>query len=842
MGKEESIDAGDDTLWQRAQVGLGFLLPTNDWTWWHHPDSIRGFIFEAVKARKVVDWGGQSQLANIEAWLDRRRAMLIADSVSEVKDIAYDLRIRLKQELWTWASPRELNVLRERLTTVLPDSFCTFDWPKLRRPRRYYAHRGQKNTLVVSGSPEMRDLGEAVASALDNAEWSENSRRADIVVAPAAYARSFSYADLVILIDEDPATSLVVLDDLRSKGARCVLRAFGNLDMLSSLLQQFARNWSVLPTFDAIVRMGTRSDLMLEILATNITFLDRSVELLDYRTGSGDSVARSEPKYAQLKPVDGEPALLPPHLLDSTSRDIRSGIPSARVMYAEVYDSDQRIDQFPRQGTVMIRTCIRYQTLFDTGRLEFPDHLVSWTGQTKVLKVHMVSLGREIASGDLILPQRGNSNFVKFHYNVSDEPVDIRLIVADGARILQTSRLRGEPGGSIQFAVESASDNMEIEKPSFDLALLVNNSLGNRPSATVLTPDGITITVLDSDDIAASRQKLLGAIGFLVKNPAVQPDPTFYTLAAAGKLLHDGLVHYIPSWPKKLKRVQLTNQSNAYFPLEFLYEGRIPINSGAPLCPERASCLNSGVAKNPCSIRSENQHLCPMGFMGVSAIIERQTWALGMPKMPWLSAPRDFNDRNKIASLASAAFAASNNADDFLDEEAGATMPVIRLKDLSAELGPMIGDWTAWESAVKSNPALLTLIPHIDDEHMYIGDNNGMSFAAIEDVHVGFGKPVVVAMGCSSAVGQVALASLPSVLLRCGAVVVIAALTEVLGRHANRVALQVAQKLREAALSPKASTMGEIIHAMRCSMLSNDLAIGLVVVAFGDADFVLGGP
>ena len=230
-----------------------------------------------------------------------------------------------------------------------------------------------------------------------------------------------------------------------------------------------------------------------------------------------------------------------------------------------------------------------------------------------------------------------------------------------------------------------------------------------------------------------------------------------------------------------------------------------------------------------------------MGFLGVTAIIERQTWTAAMPRFPWLSAPQDFDSRNRITSLAAAAFAASRNADAFLDQDVAKGIPVVRLKDLADELGRLIEDWDDWETSVKANPTLLTLIPHVSDDHIYIGNNNGISFAAIDDAHVGFGHPVVIAMGCSSALGPAALSSLPSILLRKGAVVVIAALTAILGRHTNMMTLQIAQRLRTAVLAPNASTVGDVIQSVRRSMLASDLAIGLVVVAFGDADLKLGG-
>ena len=842
--------------WIRA--GLGFLLPLNDWIWWHHPNTIESMLIKALMTQKTAKWGGGKQLKSLD-WLDARRKTLIAQAMKNVARWSYPPRVILRRELWIWAGLKELIALRTELSIILPDSLVLFDWPKARKPRRYFAHRTTEHKIVVSGTNDMRTAGEAMVAGLQHAEWSEKSWCADIVIAPAAEARNFSFADLFIIVDEDPVAVLVALDELRERGARCVMRVGADIAAITRWLEHYAEEWTYSSTQVAFFNASLSLGMSMEILASNTTFLDQNVEVMlpkNWRTDRARAVSlpptamyqatgSAEPPEVQLPRTafyqatgsSGSPVV---RETKAPAPDVRTDIPSARVLDATIHCKNERIFSFPKQGDIVIQVGIRYRSIFDDNRPVFPEHLVQWEGATKWLKVHMVSVGRDIVSSDLKLPQRGNSSIIPFNYVVRGA-IDVRFIVSDGARIVQTSRLRGEPGGLVDFNVESANDSLEREKQPFDLALLVNSSLGNRPSATALTENDINITMLDDAEISNLRAKLLTAIELLVKHPAMQPDSTFYTLAAAGKLMLDALKNYIPTWPPELRRVQLTTQSNSYFPLEFFYSGRIPKNNQALLCPERASCLDSGVARNPCSIRDENKHLCPMGFLGVTAIIERQTWTAAMPRFPWLSAPQDFDSRNRITSLAAAAFAASRNADAFLDQDVAKGIPVVRLKDLADELGRLIEDWDDWETSVKANPTLLTLIPHVSDDHIYIGNNNGISFAAIDDAHVGFGHPVVIAMGCSSALGPAALSSLPSILLRKGAVVVIAALTAILGRHTNMMTLQIAQRLRTAVLAPNASTVGDVIQSVRRSMLASDLAIGLVVVAFGDADLKLGG-
>lgn len=67
-----------------------------------------------------------------------------------------------------------------------------------------------------------------------------------------------------------------------------------------------------------------------------------------------------------------------------------------------------------------------------------------------------------------------------------------------------------------------------------------------------------------------------------------------------------------------------------------------------------------------------------------------------------------------------------------------------------------------------------------------------------------------------------------------------AAMTKILGRHASRVARELVAHLKEAANQPNSLSIGEIISAIRRRLVADGLALGLVVIAFGGADIVLG--
>jgi hypothetical protein len=383
---------------------------------------------------------------------------------------------------------------------------------------------------------------------------------------------------------------------------------------------------------------------------------------------------------------------------------------------------------------------------------------------------------------------------------------------------------------------------VEREKASFDLALMVNNSLGARPSVMALTGEGITLTMLDGHDIVNAREEFRTTLQFVAENPGIGIETSLFELASKGKVLLDGIKHYVPNFPEHLQRVQLVTQADAYFPLEYLYDGEIPENEAGGLCPERDDCLQTGMARHNCPIRSAAKQLCPMGFVGISSVIERQTWKPEMRPSVWLSRSSELTQRQSIACLDKAAFAAANRADNFLDDDVAGLVPV-RTRAIEDELGDCHRSWDSWKQAIGENePSLLVLVPHVDAHKLHIGEADKLLFGSIGRSHVGKGRPLVIAIGCNTAVAPVPTTTLPAILTRNGACVVIAALTEVLGRYANYAVLALVQALRKAAHAEHLVSIGSLLTQVRRELLAKNLAIGMVLVAFGDADYALGKP
>lgn len=112
-------------------------------------------------------------------------------------------------------------------------------------------------------------------------------------------------------------------------------------------------------------------------------------------------------------------------------------------------------------------------------------------------------------------------------------------------------------------------------------------------------------------------------------------------------------------------------------------------------------------------------------------------------------------ERHRIKDLSSIAFAASDRADDFKDED---VLPheVVRIADIEASLGVnSITDWKTWRARIEDStpsPALLVLLIHLEDKVLYVGSNSDLNQGAIDQRHIRDAQ-VVIAIGCSTGLG-----------------------------------------------------------------------------------------
>lgn len=877
-----------------ARAALGILMESNDWLWWDDPSKAYASLELAVPSHGLAKWGGDSSVMDADQWVDPLRAVVLGQAFNALYRHGRP-KIKMARSVWGWPGGADtVGAAALELSQLVGPGGVFPEWKRNAKPRFPLAQRSQEERRVVT-SPTL-PLDKLSGRTLEYIEWAPDSKVVDIVIADSVEAlRTITAAQIVILYGPDIRATLVHVSNFRDDlCALCAIHVETDKSKIADWLQPLISAWAIpgQSFATAIETAIAQSGIHAQVLSSTQSFLlakssffrqpnkvGRGVadvgpapaledrRLVQFEASSQDlaSVKRADNKVLEQSTsaeavhsflteageksdvVASEftrqtiPKELSPVPNVKRSIVVRPAPPVARVLNARTRQGEQEIREWPMAGVVHIDIDVRLKTPLRDSLPSFPDDRIEWDDSSKILQIHLFELGHEPVTQVLTLPRTGNSSVATFTRNTGTDSIDLRFLISDGAQILQTARLQSKPGEPILFYIENIVTPVHRAKAAFDVALLVNDSLGNEPSVTVITGDGRAVfSPMSEHGTEQARIGLLEVLEQAVANPNASLEPLLLKLANRGSLLLKHLRVFVPDWPGTVDRVQLVTQSDAFFPIEYLYDGVLPESSTALLCSESAGCLNEGKAIPGCGIREAGERLCPMGFLGVSGLVERHTWQKGQAARMWGTPGGNKPKRHRIEDLSTIAFGASNKADAFKVDDV-VNQEIVRIASIETSLGvDRISDWPAWKANLSAHsPSLLVLLVHLHDGAVYLGADAGLNLASINEKHVG-NAPVVIAIGCSSGLGEIPGSSLPAILQRNGARVVVAAMTSVLGRHANRVARDLAMCLHEAAKSSSPVYIGQIITKLRCQLLAEGLALGLAVVAFGDADIVLG--
>lgn len=847
----------DDREWLAEQAalgpmvraGLGILLARGDWTWWHHPGSTAPFMLDAVTASGIVEWGGDPTVLDAPEWLELNIALEVASAFKTlIARRGGDLRIKISRSVHSWGDAGFLSEIHDDLARAFARERIFNEWPADRRPRRPAA--STQEGICVSSSLNLATTTGFLIKALPSASWNDPTQPATIAVASLVDLMQQPFScELVIVLDESRAAVLPHIDTIRATtGAQCAIFLPADQPNIERWLEVFGASIAAkLPIDSVLAEANKEIERHAQFLASTQSFMTQSDRKFfpHARNSERDERQGTERALNATKLAKPTRRRTPPLLnLEIQGVRMEAPPPTVRVIDARVEQAGHSVAAFPVSGAVDILLSIEPVTPLKFPKVAFPDEKLEWTEAQKILQVHMLEIGSKPLSVPILLPQSGSSTPAIFAYTVpSDRPIELCFVVSEGTCILQTARMRGEAGSMITFIVEAMNSSVDQDKANFDVALLVRNDPVGRPSAAILTSAGMYLNEMEYKETLATRTELLSLL-----EVCLEPDAPFaeslFNLANSGKIMLDWLRDHVPTWPTKMNRLQLTTPSNDPFPAEYLYDGELPANNEARLCANRTGCLTSGEAISNCGIRSAREQLCPMGFLGISAVIERRTWDRDMDKKLWLNQATDLAKRNRISDIRRALFAASDRADAFEDEEVPRNFPVTRSTDLDALVkGWRRNNWEEWcQSIADLQPKLLVLVPHIHQNHLYIGDEKKLAFGSLQRPYVGTAGPIVIVIGCNSGIGPTVSTALPAILLRAGAKVVIGTLTSALGRFANTAAADLSTKLIAASNGTTPGTIGELITHMRREFLAKDNALGMALIAFGDADICLGEP
>lgn len=434
---------------------------------------------------------------------------------------------------------------------------------------------------------------------------------------------------------------------------------------------------------------------------------------------------------------------------------------------------------------------------------------------------------------------------------VVEEGHPILAMMEDGRRRERESSIRIETEGLIHANLQDLED-----RRAFDAALLSNDSLTGDSQLTVVSDQGVWLRDFAEIDKVARRieERLSG----LVSSPEAFTDPNcdattmaLKQLAHEGVLIRDaladaGLRPVLRADPQRLQVVAA--KPDQVLPIEFIYDGPAPDRERATACPHQAQALDRGSCGD-CPNRASRDFVCAVRFWGMRKVIERQLYDPdSSPERDHVLAAEPSPDRERISRPAVRLFASSDRATRFPN----GVQELQHVRDRLQGAHPpaqvvSVSSWKDWRKCVADkSPALLVLLPHTDrggyGEYLEIGQSDALTNAEIDADIIGEVPPVVVMLlGCDTAVSDIGYAKFVARFRLADAAVVIGTLTPILGRHAAPVARLLIDELERYWLEPhRTMTLGDAMAAMRRSLMRQGLPVGFAVVAFGDADWLLG--
>jgi hypothetical protein len=448
------------------------------------------------------------------------------------------------------------------------------------------------------------------------------------------------------------------------------------------------------------------------------------------------------------------------------------------------------------------------------------------------------------------------------------ERIAARVIILHANRVLQTALLEGpvvdrdDPPSPADEArlptitlhaegiLRTSFDELD-DRQSFDAALIANELL-DRATLTAVVGTEVKLAHFDegkqvAENIRAILKEVVESPGDFTERDSEALRDLLVRLAYQGAPLYDSLLRDF-GLGKGLRdttlRVQLiSSRPEAYLPLELLYEGDAP-DLNAPLCPERSQALQLGSCAS-CPNRRSSAFVCPVRFWGLSKIIERHAFSgEATPASDLIRLDAPLPEDRHFPPPSVGIFARSGRAELF---PGGPQANQAVLDSLAATAGTALSAeaWPHWIAQTHQHaPTLIVLLPHTDRTRygsiLEIGSNSQLNAAQINRNLIGAAeKVIVILLGCDTADPSTSYTSFPTRFRLAGANIVVGTLTPVLGRHAAPVAKALIDHIRGFWLSQEGATLGEAMAGVRRRFMEQGLPVGLALIAYGDADWVL---
>jgi hypothetical protein len=475
--------------------------------------------------------------------------------------------------------------------------------------------------------------------------------------------------------------------------------------------------------------------------------------------------------------------------------------------------------------------------------------------------------------GSIEVPPSGRSSTFEFYLTADSSMtgIEARITLLHRGRVLQTAVLRApvaatpRPDDQIVLGLEAVlrTELADLDSRTDFGASLVFNHRGDDSAAVTQIVGGhasyltLTAGLLGIvKDLRADLETVTANSAAAQSLEAPETVALLRLLARKGVLLREelSLGQGVEGQLLDQRRLQvLTVRAESFVPLEFVYDFAPPAKD-ATLCPDAVESLRAGHCPT-CAARKDfpSPVVCPAGFWSVNRVIERQAArpadlrSRGLDEHADLALLAQPTTDNHRLMRAKAGLFAFHERVDALKNKASATV-LAALSDVTSSHAVSALTWDAWRDDIAvHDPTLLVLLPHQlvaeSEPTLEIAADQQLprSFLNRALVAAGDEPPVVLLLGCETALADVDFENFVIGFLRYGAAVVIGTVATVLGYQAAPVAAALVRRLSEASAAPSETSFGEVIRAARAGLLADGHVMALSLTAYGDSDWHVGG-
>jgi hypothetical protein len=394
------------------------------------------------------------------------------------------------------------------------------------------------------------------------------------------------------------------------------------------------------------------------------------------------------------------------------------------------------------------------------------------------------------------------------------------------------------------------------ERRRFDACIVCNHTTARKAALTAAGKDGAYIASLGTTGAAVSKiNELLTQVAHDSKSYAAGLTATanaklLYDLALQGNALYRNIVLDYMDRSSSAAQIRsaeylqiVTMTPDAIVPLEFVYE--YPLSgSGAPVCANAENALKNGECPRSCRpTRSPAPHVCPLGFWGLSKVIERHIHVPDLPKAAKVLGEKrgePIAGRDTLSLSGSTLIGMSKEVPS--KKRAALDKKVRAIRGAQVE---SVKDWQDWQSKVgKKAPIMLVALPHASGAaaniSLEIGGNTILS-ALIDRSYVHPDQsppPLALLLGCDTAttIRTDAYLKHVEVFRQADAALVLGTVATVLGDDAPDMAEEILQQLVDA-VKKKPARFGEVLRESKRAAVGKSRMVALSLVAFGDADW-----